>query len=578
METLSQRKPPSQRPLGEPVRVRSTMICLAAAVALGLVSLAGTPTLRRQLIALNPSWVSSEQRSHRAGAMSAAIISQGRGEVVRQAFDQMYRRNDASPIIERLTERDPENGLYQHLFLLSQLRQKGPTTQPSQWSQIQEAIRLSEQAPPVRLYQRTIEDQVASALVRSGEDPREAAALTQRTINEFLLVQHRPVLRELADRLLHLGDELRGSKQLADARRVDNLAARILLEIVTDSPTYDVALLSAERLPRALDGIAKTAALKQENAKAEQARSAAQAVAAFPRDWHKDARDEDINIIPFSGGIVANLAYSAQRTLLGTFTRTLVITAFYLVFGALVLILASIWIISPSARAVPLTWRGRMGPLMGCAIALASLMVLLIVTFVGRLSFTWIFTAQTGLAIVSFLFTCPLAVALAARVAIRFPEPLERQRVSILWIGVVLGLMIVLPLAMSLAFPSQRSAARPPLLVQYFRRELALAGIFSVPLTLAWFIAGQVRRLKGEFPKGLIARSQLAVLAQVILVVAVVMSMMMVANKRQDEGHMGIYAAATQDVVSTQLGPKWQAQYFGPAQMLIQSQINSPSH
>jgi hypothetical protein len=167
--------------------------------------------------------------------------------------------------------------------------------------------------------------------------------------------------------------------------------------------------------------IAQTSNDLGDTSAATQAKDAAAAVEELPRDWHGKSQSDQVNIIPFSGNVVADLAYSAQRPLLTAVVRSGALAAAYLFLLGVIILLALIVAATPSARAVPLAWRGRAGPALACTITLLPLLILLGIDMSGRIPYVWLFTAGSATATVLFLPLSLLMLAIAGRVAIRFP-------------------------------------------------------------------------------------------------------------------------------------------------------------
>jgi hypothetical protein len=240
----------------------------------------------------------------------------------------------------------------------------------------------------------------------------------------------------------------------------------------------------------------------------------------------------------------------------------------YLFLLLVALILAPIILTTRPAHAVPLIWRGRVGAPLAAVIVLAPMCVLLAVPFVGRISYAWIFSLPGGLSLVRFGFTGLLAVAIAARVAIRLPASMETHRIPMRGVWLTVALIAGLVILGNVLIPVSADPRRPPMAVQLLRKELTFTGLASGLGLIIWFIWSRKRAFR-RLPVGLIARTQLAVVAQALLIVAVLMPLLLLANSRRDVAHQESYGVACRDVVGDRLGSDWRQRYFEPARSAL---------
>jgi hypothetical protein len=162
-----------------------------------------------------------------------------------------------------------------------------------------------------------------------------------------------------------------------------------------------------------------------------------------------------------------------------------------------------------------------------------------------------------------------LMLAIAARLAVRFPETAEKSRIPAGGVQIFLAAAAVLWIAGTLLAPVRALPTRPPLSVQYFRVHATLGGEICLLGVLIWFVWQQWRRIRAGVAVGLLARSQATVAAHALVVVGVLLALFSLANQRLDRAHQNAFARACDDVMADKLGEGWQDRYFGPARALL---------
>ncbi len=541
---------------------RTTGLCLIAAVLLAAVSIMPLRTFIEQTRSMDPASVTGQENRRRHNFVQGVLDAHHRGKMVLGALNLAYYQPETKLPIDRFAEGDRDNGLYSHLRLLSSLRQLPVSAaSPDVLSRIEHELRLVAGAPPARLYQQAIQNRIETALVqRAGLRPREAAASALITATATLGSQHRPVVRELVDRLRQWANVFRQAGQWRRALLAETLAARLVVQMVEDSPTYDVALLGAEQLPGPLHraaGDARRLGIES----ADDATTAADAAAQFALAWHT-AYTGEVDMIPFSGGIPADIAAPAQRRLLRAFSAAGATIAAHGLLWAMFLVLGVVVLVNRRARQTPLQPRWRAADWVGALIVLTPLFLVLGVLAAGRVSFTWLFTTNSGAALLVFTPAWLVAVAMAGRIAVRWPAPMEAQRPPLWSVAVLMGAIVVLVVIGVLALSGSAGAGRPPPEVRMLRRLLSLTGIASGLTVVVWFIVGQVRRRRAGGPAGLAARSQLAVVTRALPLSAALLLACLWVDSREDRAHQQIYAAAARDPVADKLGADWQKHYF----------------
>ena len=119
-------RPTPGPPIGEPVRARSTALCIGGALLMGLLSLVFVPSLIGQISSIDPNSVSHQERRQRNAIMDAAVRAQRTGLVVHQAIEEHYRTPGLNADFGPLQPLDPQNGIYSYLTLLAYLRTYRP--------------------------------------------------------------------------------------------------------------------------------------------------------------------------------------------------------------------------------------------------------------------------------------------------------------------------------------------------------------------------------------------------------------------------------------------------------------------
>jgi hypothetical protein len=148
---------------------------------------------------------------------------------------------------------------------------------------------------------------------------------------------------------------------------------------------------------------------------------------------------------------------------------------------------------------------------------------------------------------------------------VRLPVP------AVVWILVAAAALWIVG---TLLLTVRSLPTRPPLATQYFRIHLFLGGVISLLSVAAWFIWQQVRRSRASLPVGVLARTHLPTASQALVVVAVLLALMVLADGRSDRAHQAAYAAACEDPIGDKLGPDWQTRYFGSAREVLASLEN----
>lgn len=570
------------------IRGGRSWLYLAAAIVCLLAAIPSFPVFVQQLLAMAPYGIDKPERERRNQIVRGAF-----GPPMMVPIDAMraVNRQPQAPIsFDQARRIDRDNGLYDYLQLLLALRQTPPpgmqhALPPAAFDQLRYVL----SAPPVKLHRPALQKRIADALLQSNTvapeapqiGPREAAVEGVRTL-AFLGDDHKIILRELSDRLLDWGDEYRKSNGPREALLLDLVAARMLTQVVNDSPVYDTVLVAAEKLPRSMTALAADAqALRADEADVAPARAAADAVQQFVTRWrHIDGNET--NIVPFSGSIPHHIAIAAQRPLLKSIATVCAASASLAVLLAVGFVLGAATILLPNGRTVPIAWRrGALGEWGGVLILLIPLTALTTVALSPSTSLTWIFTANTGFALVWSGGAFLLALALATRVAARLPDSLESQRTHPARAALVLiATVAALALAAYFAAPAIARADRPPLGVQRLRKLITFIGMASLVVSIAWFAWGRVWSARVKLPAGVLARIQLALIARTLVIGAFFLSLSLYLNVAIDRRHQKAFAAASERIVADALGEDWHDRHFKPAQDAIvraEALLQSPS-
>jgi hypothetical protein len=513
---------------------------------------------------MNPESLPPAEMARRSNFVRAALDAQRGGLVAQQAMHMALNQPELLAGIDRLQARDAGNGLYAYLGLLQHLRQPSAAlTRPATLAALSGELRRLASAPTVRLHHRAMQEQIERSLrERAGLDERDAAVEALRVISYSLRSPHRPVLRELVDRLLALSASLAAAGQVQDALLADRLAVRLLTEIVADSPTYDVGLLSAELLPSALQRLGEDAR-RLGSASADDAATAADAAGQLALAWHA-AYTGEVNALPFSGQLPPDIAAAAERRVLRGFVWAAAATAAHVWVWVLLTATGVLVLAARSARSTVLAPRRRGSDWLGAGILLTPLFLVLLAAG-GLVSFTWLFTLNSGYALILFTPAWFLSLAVAGRVGFQSADNSERHQMLVWPAAVLAGAVLLMVVAGLIALPVRQDGSRPPGDVQLLRKLLALTGIASGLAVCAWFVIGQLRRIRRGAAAGLRAKAQLGVLTRALPISAALMLAALWGNAWQDRSHQRAYAHAARDPVADKLGSDWQAHYMGPA-------------
>jgi len=542
---------------------RSTNICIALSLLLALVGAPLVVTFVEQIRDLIPqlqTQVTQEayQVAGRALAKELRILN------LRQTFKGLALPGRPGPVKwDSLRRSDPSNGIYIFLELLEALWEHEGIIAKGMGSEVGEAELRIEQllqqalnGNPSKIYTVRQREVATSGFRSAGLSPRRSAVEAERIRRVFGQLQewHRRVLRELADRLM--ADRQRRSEHAQTEVSHAGAAAvvRLFTDLVRDSPTPDIALLAAEKLP---------ASLRELGADTE-----ADRIASFTKNWHDATSDDQVNHIPHTGnGVVARVAHDRMMR---SFLAVALSLISWLVLTSLLFALLPIALTSARGGGTHLVWRlGDRGPLTAGAMVCFPMFGLLLFTGFGNVPFAWLLSAPS---LQGALFWPPLliiVVLLASRLCVRSTD--ERMNCCTLPLSAVWAAMSVLLLTV-MAGPFcvdfAQDVWRPPAGIQLFRRVGWVLGMESVVLGVIWIVWSFVRLRRARLPVGIRARAVLTVTAVAWLAVSGISLVSLAINQLNDHRHQQAFAVAACDPVADRLGPNWPAGYFEGARLV----------
>ncbi len=456
--------------------------------------------------------------------------------------------------------RDPGNGLYVNIDLLTMLRRMEaaaatrPASAPADHDDTVKLVQLLEAAAetlPLKLYRQQQHDAVVQSFVAGGIAPRRAEVETQ-LIAAMARLLHVPFFHELSGRLLKQADRWEREGQPAYARLARQHLVRIFREAALESPRPDVVLPAAEESAaawRALGEPGRAAPLED-----------------LRKRWHEAADGHAINLLPHAGPMLGD-AVMARRS------HDRVVTSMFVValsgLGVLVL-----WLVAAVAGAVALatrppvaelrTWRGpawRDGALAGlvvCGPVLAAIGLLM----ATDPPLAWLMSYPSVLPLLLPLISLPAMAGLAARLFTAPAEPTgiaDTGRKAAMLVATGLGLLALL----ALLLPVEKSAWSPPAGIQHLRSLGRWFTPVLVATSLSWLVVGSAMRLYARRPVGVISRACLRVLAPALLLLSGVLLIALLVNQSVDRVHEQAYARAAADPMADRLGSGWRDAFAG---------------
>ena len=464
-------------------------------------------------------------------------------QAVRTAVQLCWRHSEDAQKLKQLQSHDTQNSLYTYLEILHRLRN---ASQPLD-EQTVALLRSLQGAPPVQLYLAAQHDLVARSFVEAGLPMRIALAEAPRSTDG----PWREVIRETADRLIVLSNDLNDQQRIADAKRALAAVIRLGRDVMSASPSPEIALLAAEFLPTAL--------------RLADERDSADALSRFPTDFHAAADDRPVNLIPRMSSVAP--AVDAQQQLLRAVLAVAVSLIAYLFCLGIAFICILMYASAPPRYARLYHWpwdqeTGRVPWRLGPLILAATVLSL----FIGE--HIWLFSEATlpsRSAVLSIILTVATALAITitiARTCLRRqnggPGPSGRAVA-----GAALAILVVTLFGTLVLGPSHDAPWSPPTLIQRLRLAWVALGVESIAVLLVLTGYGWFRH-RGETWRRMQAFSgRLLELATVWLVAAGLMSVATWAwGMALDRAHADAFESATSDLIADRLGPKWQSTYF----------------
>ncbi len=477
----------------------------------------------------------------------------------------LSRDTDAGPALTALQRSDRANGLGVCLELLPLLRRhREPTaTRPADVDvRIRGVLKQCQTARPARLHAADERKLAERALQGAGLSPREIAVQTHRI--QYVIPGVRgscmPVLRELADLLLEKAAIWRSAGRGDDAAAACRVLVQLLTDVLDDSPSPEMALLASEELPPALRGL---------GAEAE-----ARRVEAFCRRWHDLAREDRINLLPWTGDYV--LARKAHDRVLRSLAASALTIGVWLTLAATCALSLLIVVATHPPAELPCRWRWNgHGAWVAPAIACGPLILLLAVMALADIRFTWLVSYPSLwpalLLLVPVLVSSGLATRLCVRPAARFGACLIPG--AAVW-GIA-SLLVLAIVAGAIFLPLHTEDWRPPPGIQRFRQLGYLVGVGCVLVVIVWILWGTMQRRRAKLPAGVWARANLAVASAALLAVSVVSMATLGINQLNDLRHRQAFIEAAGDPIADRLGENWGQEYFAPARAFAETPADS---
>ncbi len=505
-----------------------------------------------------------------AGTLSGTVIGQVRTivsgwdePVDRRVFQDVYRQIPARPHIPAVRRAvaaalegravppeqravDRGNGLYAWLDLLVGLR--AAATRPEADAETATLLDRLRDAGPAKLYLQEERRWLADLYIARGVPVRQAWPLADWASEMFppLRRAHRPVVRELCDRLSGYADRRLAAGDSEAAHEARRAAVRLLTELVRDSPTPEVVLLACERLPVFLEGLAATEARAR--------------VAAFRAAWHAGAKRDRLNLLPRSGDYA--LAERAQDRVLRSLACSLVCGMSLAVW---LVVLPALWALR--------FWTARAPVLMGegvvdgwcerflwTAAGAACLPVAAAVSWLGLgdVPFSWLASLPT-LRSAMLLPVTASAMVPAGTLLLPWPERVGAGP------GRRLKAACVAALAAGLLAAAVSSAGAPagegvPGDIRALRWVFLLSGWGGAAL-----LAGGVVLAIGRLGAARAWAGMLSLACRGTVLLAVLTVASLAANTALDAAHIRAFAAAAADPVSDRLGADWFDRFFEAA-------------
>jgi hypothetical protein len=505
-------------------------------------------------------------------AARAAVAADRRILAVRYALNAVHARQTVEWV--RLRRIDADNGLYAYLEALEQLRAGGEERDNA----AMQLLRAAEAGPSARLYAARQREVAIAGFARAGVSPRRAAVEADRLGMVFreLHEAHRPVLRELTNRLVQRAAAWAEAGRAADAAVAQRAVLHLFDGVIADDATQvDVATLAAECELKALRAPLPLAGDSKEAGELAAARSQkAREVAGFVERWRSLADPNAINVLPWTGEIV--VARSAHERVLRSLASAAACVGTWLVLlvASLVLGAAAAWGTlrqragdHGTAFAVSPVWASRsvLSGWLPAGFVLMPLIAILLMFAFGHVPLVWLLSAPTLPAMLFSPWVTVVFLGAAARLWVRLCPAgpthgdhefdAEAARVPLKAVKVAVGAIAVGVVLALLLIPMKSEAWRPPATVQYLRKVGALFGLVCFMLTVGWIAWGQVRRWRRGLRAGALARATLPVAARALLGAAVLSTIALGWNQWNDSRHQRAFVAAAADPISDRLGP-----------------------
>jgi len=587
------------RVLSPPGRLRALYLVIGAAVSL-LATVVAVPWIEglQNQIHLMIDGFQEEQQAAREAYRRAL----GREPQIR-AVESALSDADHGRTEFRTPQRDHENGLYACLQVMGRLPEgsradrvatrpseatrgaasglspafrapstgpspsPGASSRPAEDAALADEIRRLKDSPPAKLYAGRYWAMARDAF-ESTRLPLRQAVVEANGVDLSYGLRYRPVIRRLAGGLLAQARAWREAGHTADAVAADAALARLMFDLLDDSPRPDVLLMAADYIPPALWGLADEAARAglPPGVVEDSLRQAARIEAVRGR-WHESV-NRGINLLPRTGDAV--LAPREHDRVIGSMVAAGYAMGTWVGLGVVIVLLAVLpssidfW---NSGRLVRWRWGGWGRPA-AVAIVLGPMLTAILVFLAIDLPLVWLISLPSAGGAILPVLAVPVLVGLAARICVLLPDEHARARLTRTAVIAIAAVAVVVILV-GLAIPTRPEAWRPPAGIQLYRRLGIWVGGESLVLMLVWMIWGRFRRRRLKVSGGPQAVACLGVAVWAWAASALIGLGVLQLNARNDARHERAFVAAAADPLGDRLGPNWREAHFQGVRELV---------
>ena len=597
--TKQQRRDPVRKPVVSPLacRWRLPVAALAISVFLGGLMVPPASLWLAQVGEMVPAvgelfWKEPYQAAARRVANDRPIVA------VRRVFEALHQAKPDENALAVGAALDPANGLYVYLRLLPILRQEaiGQDT-------LRQRLSSATTAAPARLYVMRERQLAYDAFRKAGVPARRAATAAMR-IDRVVAnlvglpprgwpATHLPVLGDLADRLGQYGERSREAGRVSDAVAAHAAVARLLTDVVEDSPEPSLVLTAAELLANAMDELAldmraietsqTDSAPTVEPSESiagklgpEELATACRGEAAKLRDfharWHTLVRSEGVSVLPMCGDTChALLAAPTHHRVMTSFCLVPLAAAawagFWLVcLAAIPGAVVSVW----SENVVE--WRsGRWSYALAVVLPILPIAMLWLGLSTWTVPQEWLTSQPTVQAWAAWPLVALVLIGVSTRLTLRVAGSPERDRQSVRFAWAVLLTMGALVLLALVVGGWWGESWQPPAAVRRFRLAGWILGAAAAGVLLVWVIRAITHWRAGLTALPSRSRAYLQAVSVALLSAGCLLWLCLWVNQVRDVDHQEGYAQAALRPVSDLIGNSWYQERFAASRRLAQT-------